>query len=105
MSQNDKLYQLFLSHPEVTSDTRALIPNGIFFALKGGNFDGNQFAAQALEGGCAYAVVDNPAVVHGDRYILVDDVLTTGATLRECCMALADRVGDVRVSVFTLCRA
>ena len=76
MSQNDKLYQIFLSHPEVTSDTRALIPNGIFFALKGGNFDGNQFAAQALEGGCAYAVVDNPAVVHGDRYILVDDVLT-----------------------------
>ena len=76
MSQNDKLYQIFLSHPDVTSDTRALIPNGIFFALKGGNFDGNQFAAQALEGGCAYAVVDNPAVVHGDRYILVDDVLT-----------------------------
>ena len=76
MSQNDKLYQIFLSHPEVTSDTRALIPNGIFFALKGGNFDGNQFAAQALEGGCAYAVVDNPAVVHSDRYILVDDVLT-----------------------------
>ena len=53
MSQNDKLYQIFLSHPDVTSDTRALIPNGIFFALKGGNFDGNQFAAQALEGGCA----------------------------------------------------
>ena len=76
MSQIDTLYQLFLSHPEITSDTRALIPNGIFFALKGGNFDGNQFAAQALEGGCAYAVVDNPDVVRDDRYILVDDVLT-----------------------------
>lgn len=76
MSQIDTLYQLFLSHPEITSDTRALIPNGIFFALKGGNFDGNQFAAQALEGGCAYAVVDNPDVVRDDRYILVDNVLT-----------------------------
>lgn len=76
MSQIDRLYQIFQSHPEVTSDTRSLIPNGLFFALKGGNFDGNQFAAQALEGGCAYAVVDNPDVVRDDRYILVDDVLT-----------------------------
>ena len=76
MSQIDRLYQIFQSHPEVTSDTRSLIPNGLFFALKGGNFDGNQFAAQALEGGCAYAVVDNPNVALGDRYILVDDVLT-----------------------------
>ena len=76
MSQIDTLYQLFLAHPEVTSDTRALIPDGIFFALKGGNFDGNLFAAQALEGGCAYAVVDNPDVVRDDRYILVDNVLT-----------------------------
>ena len=76
MSQLDRLYQIFQAHPEVTSDTRSLIPNGIFFALKGGNFDGNQFAAQALEGGCAYAVVDNPDVARDDRYILVDDVLT-----------------------------
>ena len=77
MSQIDRLYQIFQAHPEVTSDTRSLIPNGLFFALKGGNFDGNQFAAQALEGGCAYAVVDNPDVACDDRYILVDDVLTT----------------------------
>lgn len=76
MSQIDRLYQIFQAHPEVTSDTRSLIPNGLFFALKGGNFDGNQFAAQALEGGCAYAVVDNPDVARDDRYILVDDVLT-----------------------------
>ena len=76
MSQIDRLYQIFQVHPEVTSDTRSLIPNGLFFALKGGNFDGNQFAAQALEGGCAYAVVDNPDVARDDRYILVDDVLT-----------------------------
>ena len=76
MSQLDRLYQIFQAHPEVTSDTRSLIPNGLFFALKGGNFDGNQFAAQALEGGCAYAVVDNPDVARDDRYILVDDVLT-----------------------------
>ena len=76
MSQLDRLYQIFQAHPEVTSDTRSLIPNGLFFALKGGNFDGNQFAAQALEGGCAYAVVDNPDVARDDRFILVDDVLT-----------------------------
>lgn len=69
------LYQLFLQHPVITTDSRDCEPGSIFFALKGSNFDGNLYAAAALEKGCSYCVVDNPDVVIDSRYILVDDVL------------------------------
>lgn len=74
-----ELYQKFLSHSEITTDSRNCPAGSIFFALKGDNFDGNLFASKALEQGCAYAVVDNPEVVSdGDeRYVLVEDVLKT----------------------------
>lgn len=72
-----ELYTLFCQHPVITSDTRDCPAGSIFFALKGETFDGNLFAAKALEAGCAYAVVDNAEVAATDeRFILVDDVLT-----------------------------
>ncbi|GAA4304324.1 UDP-N-acetylmuramoyl-tripeptide--D-alanyl-D-alanine ligase [Compostibacter hankyongensis] len=48
----------------------------LFFALKGPHFNGNRFAAAALEQGAAYAVIDDPAFRTDERCILVDDVLT-----------------------------
>jgi UDP-N-acetylmuramoyl-tripeptide--D-alanyl-D-alanine ligase len=74
-----QLYKLFLSHPQVITDSRQCWPDSLFFALKGEKFDGNLFAATALENGCSYVIVDNPEVViSGDeRYILVSDVLQT----------------------------
>lgn len=73
----ESLYELFLRHPEVTTDSRRCPQGSMFFALRGESFDGNLFAAKALESGSAIAVVDNPEVVpSGDnRYILVADVL------------------------------
>lgn len=71
-----ELYKIYLKHPTVFTDTRLVKQDGIFFALKGGNFDGNLFAAAALQQGAAYAVVDDPNVVASANYILVDDVLT-----------------------------
>ncbi|MBQ4358189.1 MAG: UDP-N-acetylmuramoyl-tripeptide--D-alanyl-D-alanine ligase [Paludibacteraceae bacterium] len=71
-----QLYRIYESHPEVTTDSRKTPPGSIFFALKGENSDGNTYAAKALDGGCAFAVVDDPAVVADDRYILVDNVLS-----------------------------
>lgn len=71
------LYKLYQQYPAIQTDTRKLQPGEIYFALSGANFDGNAFAEQALEKGAAYAVVDNPAYAKGNRYILVDDVLTT----------------------------
>lgn len=61
----------------VSTDTRNLPEGCIFFALKGTSFDGNRYAAQALEKGAALVVVDNPDVLPADNpaYILVPDSL------------------------------
>jgi UDP-N-acetylmuramoyl-tripeptide--D-alanyl-D-alanine ligase len=71
------LYQLYLQHPNITTDTRNIQPGDIFFALKGPSFNGNLFATKALEMGAAYAVIDEADCAIGDKTILTDDVLTT----------------------------
>ena len=77
----EKLYSIFLKHPIVCTDTRDIKPGSIFFALKGGNFNGNKFAEKAIEMGCAYAVIDEkfPLGEGGSgiegKLLLVDDVL------------------------------
>jgi len=73
----DRLYRIFLQYPVITTDSRRVPPNSIFFALKGSTFNGNLFAGKALEQGSAYAVIDEPAHRKNDRYVLVNDVLTT----------------------------
>lgn len=74
-----ELYRIFTEHPQVTTDSRDCPKGSIFFALKGESFNGNAFAAKALEQGCSYAVIDEKefAVEGDDRYILTDDCLTT----------------------------
>ncbi len=72
-----KLYETYCAYPSITTDTRAVTPGSLFFALRGANFDGNAFALQALEAGCARAVVDDPTLPYDPRLIQVDDVLTT----------------------------
>lgn len=49
----------------------------MFFALKGENFNGNQYADQAIEKGAKYAVVDEAAYATRDNIILTDNVLET----------------------------
>ncbi|MEI6947881.1 UDP-N-acetylmuramoyl-tripeptide--D-alanyl-D-alanine ligase [Paraflavisolibacter sp. H34] len=71
----EELYDLYLQHPSVQTDTRKLQPGDLFFALKGPNFNGNAFARQALEQGAAYAVIDEEAFAIPGKTILVDDVL------------------------------
>lgn len=79
----DTLYNLFLQHPTVTTDSRHGVPGSLFFALKGETFDGNMFAEKALQSGCAYAIVDNPTIPPNERTILVEDVLGTLQRLAE----------------------
>lgn len=71
----EELYQLFLKHPSVSTDSRAIKPGSIFFALGGENFDGNKFAKQAIEKGAAYSVIDNPEYREDERFIRVEDSL------------------------------
>lgn len=72
-----ELYNIFLQHPQVTTDSRECPKGSMFFALKGASFNGNEFALKALEQGCAYAVIDEKeyAVAGDKRFILVDDCL------------------------------
>ncbi len=72
-----ELYDLFIKHPVITTDTRDCPPSSLFFALRGTSFNGNEFALQALEKGCAYAVVDDDKLEADERLIHVSDVLAT----------------------------
>ena len=78
-----ELYKLYQQHPCITTDSRNCPEGSIFLALKGESFDGNKFALQALEKGCAYAIVEtSPDVPKGaeglaDRIVVVKDCLQT----------------------------
>jgi len=72
-----ELYHIYQQHPCITTDSRDCPKGSIFLALKGDTFDGNQYAAQALEKGCAKAIVDDPKVAKNDDFIVVDDCLQT----------------------------
>jgi UDP-N-acetylmuramoyl-tripeptide--D-alanyl-D-alanine ligase len=71
----ETLYQIFLKGGQISTDTRQITPGCIFFALKGDKFDGNQYAAEALSKGAAYAVVDDEKVATDTRFLEVPDVL------------------------------
>lgn len=73
----EDLYTLYLIHPSVETDSRKVKTDDLFFALKGPNFNGNQFAGMALERGARYAVIDEAVYQVSDKCILVDDVLNT----------------------------
>ena len=72
-----ELYKLYQQHPCITTDSRDCPKDSIFLALKGESFNGNKFALQALEKGCAYAIVDEAEYKTDDRIILVADALQT----------------------------
>lgn len=72
-----KLHELFKNSSGVCTDTRNIIKDSIFFALKGDNFNGNKFAVKAIEEGCAYSVIDEEEYATHENCILVDDVLKT----------------------------
>ena len=72
-----ELYKLFLKSSGVITDSRQIKLNSIFFALKGDNFDGNEYAKSAIEKGASFAVIDNQTYCLNKKYILVDDVLSS----------------------------
>ena len=55
------LYQKYLKNYLVTTDTRNIKKNALFFSLKGAHFNGNTFAKKAIELGASFAIVDEKA--------------------------------------------
>ena len=79
-----ELYSLFLASEGVNTDTRTIRPDEIFVVLKGENFDGNAYVAQALENGAAYAVVNDYAEGDDPRLIRFPDTLQALKELAAC---------------------
>ena len=76
MSISD-LYSIYKKHPYICTDSRKIIKDGIFFALKGEKFNGNRFAVEAINQGCTYAIVDEKEYNKHPNTILVKDALKT----------------------------
>ena len=73
----EKLYSIYLKNSAVQTDTRKLQAGEIFFALKGDHFNGNKFAAKALEIGASAVVVDEEIALNNDKIFKVENVLET----------------------------
>ena len=71
-----ELHSLFIKSTGVQTDTRALQPNQLYFALRGDRFDGHDYAEAALAQGALAVVVDRNVGSGDDRCIIVPDVLT-----------------------------
>lgn len=71
------IHKIFLKSNGVSTDSRKVKKNDIYFSLKGPNFNGNEFAKSAIEKGACYAIVDQKEYVIDKTYILVEDCLKT----------------------------
>ena len=68
------LYHLFLESEGISIDTRSMKPGMLFFALKGKNFNGDNFAKEAIEKGALAAVVSDQSL-NDEKYVYVSDTL------------------------------
>jgi len=72
----EDLYKLFIQcNQKISTDTRKLENGSLFFALKGDNFDANEFSESAIQGGCSFAIVDDEKRPDNSSIFLVENVL------------------------------
>ncbi len=72
----EELYSFYIkAGQKICTDTRKLEQGSVFFALKGGNFNANEFAQKAIDAGCSLAVVDEEKYVTNHKIVLTTDVL------------------------------
>jgi UDP-N-acetylmuramoyl-tripeptide--D-alanyl-D-alanine ligase len=72
----EKLFELFYQTSGVFTDTRKVLKDGLFIALKGANFNGNAFASEAIKQGAKYAIVDEKEFTNNQTIFFVHDALT-----------------------------
>jgi UDP-N-acetylmuramoyl-tripeptide--D-alanyl-D-alanine ligase len=70
----EQLHQIYTQSSGICTDTRKIQQNQLFFALRGPNFNANEFAVKAIEQGASYAVIDDKNF-ETDKTILVEDAL------------------------------
>jgi len=73
--QTSKLYEIFKKFPQISTDSRKIEPDSLFFALSGENFNGNKFANNALKKGAKYAIIDQAEFNVEGKTILVINTL------------------------------
>ena len=96
-----KLYQAFLASGGVSTDTRTIKEGQLYFTLKGENFNGDNYAAAALEKGALLCVVSEECPLEGERVVKVPDTLEA---LKELAAYHRNHVivGDERIPVLGL---
>ncbi len=73
----EDIYNIFLKYPSISTDSRNVNNNDIFWALKGEKFDGNKFVKDAVRSGASYAISDNKDHKGKKQVIYVEDSLKT----------------------------
>jgi len=73
-----KIYKLYIekNHPVCTDSRSKKIKGSIFFAIQGDEFNGNNFAIEAINKGAVVAIIDNPKIQHASC-IVVKNVIET----------------------------
>jgi len=72
-----ELYKIYTKHPVICTDTRKIKAGGIFFALRGSNFNGHKFVNTAINKGCEFAIIEDEKYYINDKSIIVKNVLKT----------------------------
>lgn len=75
--ERKEIYNYFLQTTGIATDNRKIQKDNLFVALKGDNFNGNKFALSALENGAKFAIIDEAEYKIDDRFIVVENALTT----------------------------
>lgn len=77
MNSTEEIYSILRENLKISTDSRKIISGSVFFALKGDNFNGNEYAEEALTKGAEYAVIDEKKYKSSEKMFLVENVLET----------------------------
>ncbi|RLD72749.1 MAG: UDP-N-acetylmuramoyl-tripeptide--D-alanyl-D-alanine ligase [Bacteroidetes bacterium] len=71
----EQIYKEFLQSSGVCTDTRQVLEDSLFFALRGDQFDGNRFVEDALNKGCRLAITERKDLAGSGRVVVVSSTL------------------------------
>ena len=66
----DDIHSLFSKSSGISTDTRTIKKNNIFFCLKGEKFDGNLFIDQAFNLGASFVIYDDENLIINQKRLL-----------------------------------